>query len=375
MTGAVGHEEVPAALAWLQALRQPAQALVWPLADWSRVVRLGRRLRLLARLAESLEGAGLLQQVPLPPRRHLVAELRLSRCRMAAMGWALERIGAVLIDAPYPRVLLKGAAYLGQELPLAAGRLPSDLDILVPQHRLADAQERLLGAGWSERALDAHDRRYYHEWSHEVPPMVHPLHALELDLHHNILPPLARTNVDARRLLATLMPSRWPGWQVLAPVDQVLHAAAHLFLDPELDDRLRDLVDLDGLMRHFAAIDPGFWLRLSARAADLGLQQPLALACHFTVQWLGTPVPESVRDRLPASLHGCWMQALAARVLLPLEPEAGAGLARPLAAAALLANHHLQRLPLRLLVPHLWHKLRMQRSGRAAPPAAVDGPA
>ena len=69
---------------------------------------------------------------------------------------------------PYPRVLLKGAAYIGQDLPIAAGRLPSDLDILVPQAHLPDAQARLTQAGWNAVALDDHDRRYYYEWSHEV---------------------------------------------------------------------------------------------------------------------------------------------------------------------------------------------------------------
>ena len=100
----------PSALAWLQALRRPELALGWSLADWQRVVRLSRRLRLLARLAEAIDAAGLLSSVPAPARRHLVAEQHLSRSRSAAMRWTIERVATVLADAPYPRVLLKGAA-------------------------------------------------------------------------------------------------------------------------------------------------------------------------------------------------------------------------------------------------------------------------
>jgi hypothetical protein len=111
--------------------------------------------------------------------------------------------------------------------------------------------------------LDAHDQRYYREWSHEVPPMQHPVHAVELDLHHNILPPVARTTVDADRLLQRLRPSRWAPWSVFDPADQMLHSAAHLFLDAEPRDRVRDLVDLDGLGRHFGQhdgrVDDAFW--------------------------------------------------------------------------------------------------------------------
>ena len=150
--------------------------------------------------------AGLMDRVPPQARRHLIAEQRLSRWRTASMVWTMERVATMLGDAPYPRVLLKGAAYIGQGLPIAAGRLPSDLDILVPQAHLPDAQARLIQAGWNAVELDEHDRRYYYEWSHEVPPMTHPLLAMELDLHHNILPPVARTHVDADTLLQRLQP-------------------------------------------------------------------------------------------------------------------------------------------------------------------------
>ena len=75
------------------------------------------------------------------------------------------------------------------DLPIAAGRLPSDLDILVPRAHLGEAQSRLRDIGWVEPALDEHDRRYYLQWSHELPPMQHAEYSVELDVHHHILPP------------------------------------------------------------------------------------------------------------------------------------------------------------------------------------------
>lgn len=351
----------PPRFAWLQALRQPQVALGWSLAEWDRAVRLARRLRLLSRLAEGLDGAGLLDQVPAPPRRHLVGEQRLSRWRIQAVVWALDRVEAALGDATYPRVLLKGAAYIGQALPIAAGRLPSDLDILVPLAHLPDAQARLERVGWSAGEIDEHDRRYYHEWSHEVPPMTHPLHRVELDLHHNILPPVARTHVDADLLLARLQPSRWTAWDVLDPVDQVLHSAAHLFLDSEARDRLRDLVDLDGLLCHFGA-DPAFWDRLPQRAKQLGLAEELALATHFCIHWLGTALPKETAEAIdafgPPARRRAWLLPLLAQILTPTEPDDSPARMQDLAATVLLARYHLHRMPLRLLVPHLWHKMR-----------------
>ena len=328
-------------------------------------MRLARRLRLLARLGESLAASEMLERVPAQPRRHLISEMRLSRWRTTVMKWAAERVAATIGEASYPLVLLKGGAYVGQDLPIAAGRLPSDLDILVPQAFIADATTRLQAAGWMAQAMDEHDQRYYLEWSHEVPPMNHPVHPVELDLHHNILPPVARTHVDANALLARLQPSKWPAWQVLHPVDQVLHSAAHLFLDSEPLDRVRDLVDLDGLMRHFGS-DPEFWNELPRRGQSLGLSEPLAQAAHFTTAWLGTPIPDAtlaeIRRLGPGAFRRAWLMPLMDAMLTPTEPDDMPSLEQRLAALIVLIRYHRQRLPLRLLFPHLWHKLKARRA-------------
>ena len=366
----------PSAMTWLQALREPRVALNWSLPEWERVVRLSRRLRLLGRLAESLEAAELMAQVPAPAARHLVAELQYSRWRTGALTWALERLPAMMGEVPYPLVLLKGAAYVGQGLRIAAGRLPSDIDILVPREHLADAVQRLTDAGWSEGDIDEQDRHYYYAWSHEVPPMHHPLHGLELDLHHNILPPIAHTHVDAALLLERLQPSRWARWQVFHPHDQVLHSAAHLFHDSEARDRLRDLVDLDGLLRHFGQA-PGFWDTLPDRAAELGLSEPLALACHFATIWLETPVPEAVRRRIesagPSALRRAWLHRLLATILRPAEPDEPPPWQQAVAAQILLVRYHYRRMPLNILVPHLWRKWRVRRLAAAESASATQG--
>jgi hypothetical protein len=287
----------------------------------------------------------------------------------------LDRLATMLGDRPYPVVLLKGAAYIAQDLQIAHGRLPSDADLLVPHGFLEEARQRLLSTGWTETALDAHDRRYYHEWSHEVPPLLHPSFGLELDLHHNIVPPLSRTPVDAGRLLQRLRPCRWPGYMVLQPVDQVLHSAAHLFFDSEIRDRVRDLVDLDGLFRAFST-EPSFWDELTARSTELGLAEPLALSVHFCNLWMGTPVPDHARERIraagPGPLRRAWLHPLLSTLLLPVEPDARPSALQTMAAPLFLARHHLWRLPLRLLVPHFWHKALARRAvvdTNAIPPA------
>jgi len=369
--------DLPPTLRWLPALNDPALAAAWSLPEWDTVVRTARRLRLLARLAETLEAAGQLQAVPAPAQRLLRAEMQLSRWRTTITVWALQRVGAALADGGYPVVLLKGGAYLGQDLPIARGRLPSDLDILVPHRHLAAAQRRLADWGWEETPMDEHDQRYYREWSHEVPPMQHPVHPVELDLHHNILPPVARTNVDADRLLQRLRPSRWAPWSVFDPADQMLHSASHLFLDAEPRDRVRDLVDLDGLARHFGQrdgqINDNFWAGLADRSRELGLQEPLAQAVHFMQRWFDTPMPEAfvrqVQHAGPGTLRRAWLHPLMARVLTPTHPDTLPPWTQDFAATVVLARYHRNRLPLHLLLPHLWRKWRMRQRAEADPAA------
>jgi len=360
---------VKAETGWLAALREPRQALAWSEPQWERHTRIARHLRLLARLAQALEAAALLDAVPAAARRHLEGELRLSRWRTTALRWTLCRVDEALQDAPYPRVLLKGAAYAALDLPISRGRMPADVDILVPRPHLEDARARLARAGWEPVPLDAHDRRYYHDWSHELPPMRHGELPLELDVHHAILPPVARTTVDTGRLLGALVPGGWGGWQVLQPVDLVLHCAAHLFHDAQARERLRDIVDLDGLLRHHGS-DDAFWEALPARAEALGLGLSLALAAQLCTRWLATPIPPAARAAIERTCAGGpgarWLRGVMQTVLEPTDPATPEPWMQRAGSAWLALRYHAWRLPPHLLLAHAWHRL----AARGAPSQA-----
>jgi hypothetical protein len=122
------------------------------------------------------------------------------------------------------------------------------------------------------------------------------------------------------------------------------------------------LVDLDGLLRHFA-VDDAFWPALQQRASSLGLAEPLQLALQLCRDWLQTPVPPAALTMARSAGLSLWTRAwllpLLTRVLLPADPDRADPFARTAAAGLLLVRHHRRRLPLRLLVPHVWHKLRV----------------
>lgn len=338
----------------VEALRRPEAVAAWTEGQWDVLVRQARRAALLPRLALLLREAGGWEALPEGPRRHLSAGLALADKQLQAVGWELHCIREALAPVGVPVVLLKGAAYVAAGLPPAKGRLFSDVDILVPKAALGRVEAALMLAGWGTTHLSDYDQRYYRRWMHEIPPMQHRKRLSVIDVHHAILPGTSRTATDPAAILedARALP-QLEGFHVPCPEDLVLHSATHLFHEGELPHGLRDLVDLDALLRHFA-IREGFWDRLTARAQRLNLTRPLFYALRYTRGVLGTPVPEVLRG-LGRPGYAPLMDWLFDRGLAPQHATCDDAFT-PLARWLLYVRGHWLRMPLYLLIPHLLHK-------------------
>ncbi|MFG6412441.1 nucleotidyltransferase family protein [Roseateles sp. DC23W] len=359
----------PSAPLLLRTLLSPESALGLRPADWDLLLRQARRGLLLTKLAVVLQPW--LEHVPAGPRHHLHAALLTARRQAKLTHWEVSRIQAALQPLGVEPILLKGTAYLMADLPASQGRVFGDVDILVPKARIHDIESALLAHGWRfQDELDAYDERYYREWMHEIPPLTHEHRGSSLDVHHTILPPSARIQVNTAALFedARELPAQ-PGVRVLAPVTMVLHSATHLFHEGELEKGLRDLFDLDALLRDFGR-DPSFWAALVPRARTLGLSRPLFLALHYTTRWLGTPVPGDVLQAsaadAPAGL--ALLDACYDRALMPDHASCDQALTGS-ARLALYVRSHWLRMPMGLLTRHLARKawLRLQPSEPAAP--------
>jgi hypothetical protein len=336
------------------ALRDPA-ALPGPsLPQWETLIRQGRRTNLLPRLALALDELGLLPQVPAAPRAHLEAARTLAQAQADAVRREVAYIDRALAAVGAPIVLLKGAAYLIAGLAAARGRVFSDIDILVPHRALGNVEAMLMLHGWHTSKTTAYDQRYYRRWMHELPPLRHISRQTVLDVHHAILPITARLKPDSVKLLAASRPiADEPRLRVLAPIDMVLHSATHLFCNEDVGNSLRDLVDLDSLLREFAS-EEGFWPRLTVRAGELDLTRPLYYALRYAVRIFDTPVPERVLGaaeigRPPTLLRGL-MDALFLRTLQPNPASDGLS---SLARGSLYVRAHWLRMPPLLLAQHL----------------------
>ncbi|WP_341675843.1 nucleotidyltransferase family protein [Niveibacterium sp. SC-1] len=301
----------PSAL--LSLLRAPQTADHLQPQDWNRIIPQARNANLTARLAEALRQTGRLEAVPARVRAHLEAgETVAGRQRIATLTEAM-RVKQALDEGGMRLVLLKGAAYLAAGLPAADGRVFGDIDLIVPEAALPESESVLLRNGWISTHHNAYDQRYYRQWMHEIPPLRHVVRDSVLDVHHNILPRSSRHTPPAALLLAAAVPAvALPGAWVLAPEDMVLHSACHLFHEGELDNGLRDLIDLDRLLRHFGR-DAEFSGRLAARADVLHLQMPLRYALAMCGALLDTPLPEErtwPRGLRESLMHWAYVRAL-----------------------------------------------------------------
>lgn len=345
-------------------IQQPQRWAQAPLASWDTAIRLAKRANLIGRLAHDVHQLGLLEQLPPQVQPHLRSALVLTAHQRQAIAWETRHIGRALGELGVPLVLLKGSAYAMADLQAARGRLFGDVDVLLPQSHLQQAEGALMLHGWAAGHTDPYDDRYYRRWMHELPPMTHRKRGTVIDVHHNILPLTARSVPPAALLIGSSQPVAGTDFRMLAPCDAVIHSATHLFHEGELQNGLRDLFDLDALLVEFSQGHALFWSRLTARAQALQLAWPLFLALRYTRAVLGTPVPLEVVQAMntQAVPRGCalkWLDALYLRALRPDHPMCSDG-SVDLARAAIYVRSHYLRMPMVLLAHHLGRKAFMR---------------
>lgn len=357
-----------------QALLDPASVTRLSPLEWDVLLRQGRRSNLLGRLTCLLDDHRLLDGTPDMVYAHLISADRITERQGAAVRSEVARICEALAGNGERIILLKGAAYLMAGIPTSHGRIFSDIDILVPRHAMARVEADLMMHGWRSNDVSDYDERYYRRWMHEIPPMQHVTRGTTIDVHHAILPVSARIKVNTQALFDNARPL--PGLErvfVLQPTDMVLHSATHLFHEGEMENGLRDLFDLDSLLRHFGT-QPGFWETLAQRASELGLLRPLYYAVKYTTSLLGTPVPAQVvlasKAGRPSALADRVLEFCYRRSLRPLHPTVDIPHGR-LARGILYVRSHWIRMPVHLLAYHLGRKLvvRPKEPDQAEKPA------
>lgn len=350
------------------ALLDPKSVLTLDNEQLHELLSEGHSSRLLASLALELDAAGLTGKIPSAVRRHLLSARLVHEKQLRDLAYECEKIQLALQSIGEKLVLLKGAAYLISQIPPGRGRLITDIDILVPHHSIDAAEEVLVQYGWERGDIDAYDDHYYRKWGHEIPPLTNPKRETTLDVHHSILPPTSGPKVDANLLFERLI-EVLPGIYTLSRHDMVIHSATHLFHEGEFHNGLRDLWDLDRMLRDFAVREPQFWETLVSRATELDLLGSLYHGLVYVQLVFETPVPSQVLTDASSwsrALRKPLMDFLFLRALRPNQPQ-GAPPLTGLALNLLYIRSHYLRLPMHLLIPHLARKAWKRQRKDSAP--------
>ena len=329
----------------VRALREPASVETLNKSQWSELISIARAESLIGSLAHRL------RDLPVPDRARAVLQDAIEAHDLARQQalWEADCARRALADYPGKIVLMKGTAYVAADLAAGTGRSIGDLDVMVARDDLPVVESALLDAGWEWVKPDPYDDRYYRDHMHELPPLIHRERDRMIDVHHTILPLTARPAPNAQVILdsAVMLDN---GLHVMAPADMVLHSIAHLFADGDLAGGLRNLWDINLLVRQFAGADEEFWMKLDRGAQIHGLVKEMRRALRLAVRLYDTPASGSAAGKPE------WADQLFLRRLLARD---GYGReTRKLTRFGFYVRSHWLRMPPLMLARHLWTKWR-----------------
>ena len=341
------------AMILVDALRDPASTEHMTIDEWTALLTIARAKRLDATLAHRLSRLTFTPHID----GMLDAARRDADADRTRALWEAEMARRALANLDAPVILLKGTAYAAAGLDAAVGRRIGDLDILVPRSSLPAVESALLDAGWEWLKSDSYDDAYYRRWMHELPPMMHRTRDRMIDVHHTILPLTARITPDADMLIADSVPLE-NGLRVLSPENMVCHAAAHLFADGDLSGGLRNLWDIDRLCREFSDAQDDFYLNLIETAHIHGLGAAVLRALRLSQRLFSTPL-KGYSTPIRIHYEGSWPDTLFRHRLIARD---GWGReTRRILRLGFYLRSHLIRMPLPMLVRHLWVKATRAR--------------
>lgn len=348
----------------LKVLRTPDVIKDFNSEDWNLFISQGYNTRMLGRCYVNFKKLNLLTHIPTALKWHFESAFQLSLAHNIDVRLEMQHINQALKMAGIVPIYLKGAAYelAGDEA--ADGRVYSDVDIYIPKHRLPAAEQVLRWKGWVQGDIESSDEAYYRDWMHEIPPLVHSSRGTTLDVHHNLLPVIARITVDPKKLAEGISPNS----EYLSTVDRILHSIVHLFMETEFDKGIRDLSDIDLLLRQHSNTVPNFWIQLSQRADYLELGRLYFYALRYGEILLNTPVPPYVFDSVkkkhgPNALLLSYMDWMFINGISQSH-ERAQRMGNKIAQFSILVRGHWLKMPLHILLYHSVTKVVRESIGK-----------
>jgi len=336
------------------------------ISNWELFIRQARSANLLSKVALILYETEQYDDIPIEVEWHFFSALKIAKANKLSFSREYKILSQIFQENEFEISFLKGVAYQIKGINAGNGRVFSDIDILVRKKDIRSVEVLLAQNGWRPSSFDTYYQKYYRKWMHELPPLKHTTRRISLDVHHNILPPTAELKPDVEKIWDDSIQINDSQFvKVLSPIDMVLHSATHLFHEGEFDNGLRDISDIDFMLKEFQALE-NFWDNLINRAEELKIERPLFYGLRYSYKILNTSIPTEImssKKLLPPNfLLIEIMDFLFLRSLMPNHNSCNdkwTGFAR----WVLYIRSHWLRMPLYLLIPHLLRKSWLKLMG------------
>ena len=276
---------------------QRIQALITQDLDWQQILDRARDYGIAPLLYFHLKKSAQEQHTP-PETLHQLRLLYRESCVQAVnQSVRLQEILLALSHKGVSPIVMKGAA-LGALIYRNAGLRPMlDIDLLVRSSDLDAAASTLAELGYvSDESYQAAE--WYKNNHHHLAPFVTPDRSVVVELHHQVASPRANVCIPieefwqhARRAQIASVSAL-----VLAPEDLLLGICTHVAISRRFEKALRDLVDIDEVIRAYGnEID---WNQLVRNSMSWGTASCLYYCLWAAQLFTETALPPHLLEKL-----------------------------------------------------------------------------
>lgn len=298
--------------------------------EWNTLLRLAIRQRVAPLLYKQLSrydlrhaGSGVaFEQL----EKHYYRNAIRNRCLLHELRELLR----ALQSRGIPVIVLKGAYLAPAVYRDPALRVMSDIDLLIPQSQLAEAERAAATLGY-HAAVSFTPEECFARW-HQLPELRRDGAVASLELHWTLTCPDRPWTIAPDELWSRAVPFTVEGIETLSlcPEDLLLHLCDHAtwhHLDQLFWQGISPVCDIDHLVRSQSQLD---WSQVIERTPEGDGGKGVFLMLHLAQTLLGTPVPAEILCALQPAGFSPQVAATATSYLLAHKPVARSGnFARP----------------------------------------------